>query len=108
MELVDIEDLKSSASNSVWVRFPPRAQVETFCWSGGIGIRASLRNWSRKGWEFESPLQHKKILTGFGHENLVRTLWSQIIFSPSRENFRDPASAVSLASETCLRLAQVR
>ena len=28
-------------------------------WSGGIGIRASLRNWYRKVWEFESPLQHK-------------------------------------------------
>ena len=28
------------------------------CWDGGIGIRASLRSWSRKGCEFESRSQH--------------------------------------------------
>ncbi len=27
--------------------------------SGGIGRRARLRIWSRKGWGFESPLSHQ-------------------------------------------------
>jgi hypothetical protein len=27
--------------------------------SGGIGRRARLRIWSRKGWGFESPLSHR-------------------------------------------------
>jgi hypothetical protein len=28
------------------------------CWGGGIGIRASLRNWFLTDWEFKSPPQH--------------------------------------------------
>ena len=28
--------------------------------SGGIGRRARLRIWSRKGWGFESPLSHQR------------------------------------------------
>ena len=31
------------------------------CESGGIGRRARLRIWSRKGWGFESPLSHHKV-----------------------------------------------
>ena len=31
--------------------------------SGGIGRRARLRIWSRKGWGFESPLSHQSLLS---------------------------------------------
>ena len=35
-----------------------KSRIKNTWASGVIGSRSSLRNWSRKGWGFESPLAH--------------------------------------------------
>ncbi len=42
-------------------RVPHKSSIMDASESGGIGRRARLRIWSRKGWGFESPLSHQQL-----------------------------------------------
>src|SRR5258705_8662125 len=59
------------------------------CESGGIGRRARLRIWYRKGWGFGSPLSHQKALV-FGLRSLAFDKRSRSLNNNQRPKTKNP------------------